>query len=196
MKCKSYTCPLNKLACPLNKLGRMTGAFTWPSCTTFATNVNWTCHYKSTRATIATRTGCVRRGIGHKTRKIHHPTYSSWTPRAHWKQDLVIEQLAYKNEAFIIVLQETYCREASDSQLLSSWVNPEQESRPCHVCPRAVGMVTGRSVSRTIRETEWLCVDVADYKIINIYKHPRSRLTPTTIPTFPHPSLYVGDFNC
>ena len=112
MKCKSYTCPLNKLACPLNKLGRMTGAFTWPSCTTFATNVNWTCHYKSTRATIATRTGCVRRGIGHKTRKIHHPTYSSWTPRAHWKQDLVIEQLAYKNEAFIIVLQETYCTTA------------------------------------------------------------------------------------
>jgi len=45
-------------------------------------------------------------------------------------------------------------------------------------------------------ETEWLCVDVAGYKIINAYKPPRSRLTPTTIPTFPHPSLYVGDFNC
>jgi len=41
-----------------------------------------------------------------------------------------------------------------------------------------------------------LCVDVAGYKIVNIYKPPRSRLTPTTIPTFPHPSLYVGDFNC
>jgi len=38
-------------------------------------------------------------------------------------------------------------------------------------------------------------VDVADYKIVNVYKHPRSRLTPTTIPTFPHPSLYVSDFN-
>jgi len=41
-----------------------------------------------------------------------------------------------------------------------------------------------------------LCVDVAGYKIINVYKPPRSRLTSTTIPTFPHPSLYVGDFNC
>jgi len=45
-------------------------------------------------------------------------------------------------------------------------------------------------------ETEWLCVDVAGYKIVNVYKPPRSRLTPTTIATFPHPSLYVGDFNC
>jgi len=32
-------------------------------------------------------------------------------------------------------------------------------------------------------ETEWLCVDVAGYKIVNVYKPPRSRLTPTTIPT-------------
>ena len=38
-------------------------------------------------------------------------------------------------------------------------------------------------------------VDVAKFKIINVYKHPRSRFTPTAIPTFPHPSLYVGDFN-
>jgi len=45
-------------------------------------------------------------------------------------------------------------------------------------------------------ETEWLCVDVAGYKIINVYTPPRSRHTPTAIPTFPHPSLYVRDFNC
>jgi len=39
-----------------------------------------------------------------------------------------------------------------------------------------------------------LCADVAGYKIV--YKLQHSRLTLTTIPTFPHPSLYVGDFNC
>jgi len=44
-------------------------------------------------------------------------------------------------------------------------------------------------------ETEWLCVDVAGYKIINVYKTPRSRFTPTAIPTFAHPSLHVDDFN-
>ena len=45
-------------------------------------------------------------------------------------------------------------------------------------------------------ETEWLCVDVAGYKIVNVYKPPHLRLTPTTIPTFPHPSLYIVNFNC
>jgi len=33
-------------------------------------------------------------------------------------------------------------------------------------------------------ETEWLCVVVAGYKIINIYKPPPSRLTPTAIPAW------------
>ena len=77
-------------------------------------------------------------------------------------------------------------------ELLTSWVNPEQESRPCRVCPRAVGMIS----LQNNQNTQWLCVDVAGYKIVNVYKPPRLRLTPTTIPTFPHPSLYVGDFNC
>ena len=45
-------------------------------------------------------------------------------------------------------------------------------------------------------EAEWLCVDVAGCKIIDVYKPPRSRFTPTTIPTFPRPSLYIGDFIC
>ena len=44
-------------------------------------------------------------------------------------------------------------------------------------------------------ETEWLFGNVARYKIINVYKPPRSQLTPTAILTFPHPSLYVGEFN-
>ena len=70
------------------------------------------------------------------------------------------------------------CRQASDSQLITSWVSPEQESRPCHVCPWAVGMVTGRSVSRPIRD--WVVVHrhwhIAGYKIVNIYKPPHSRL--------------------
>ena len=45
-------------------------------------------------------------------------------------------------------------------------------------------------------EAEWLCVDIAGYKIINVYKTPHSRFTTTAIPMFPHLSLYVGDFNC
>jgi len=46
-------------------------------------------------------------------------------------------------------------------------------------------------------ETAWLCVDVAGYKIVNVYKPPRSRLTPTTIPArgeFSFSGPYLGPF--
>ena len=45
-------------------------------------------------------------------------------------------------------------------------------------------------------ETEWLCVDVEFYTIINVYKPPPMRLEASDLPVFPHPVLYAGDFNC
>jgi len=35
----------------------------------------------------------------------------------------------------------------------------------------------------------WLCIEVAGYKIINAYKPPHSRFTPTAILMFPHPRV-------
>ena len=84
--------------------------------------------------------------------------------------------------------------QANDSQLFTSWVSPEQESRPCHVCSRAVWMDTGRSVSRE-SETEWSCVNVARYKITNVCKPPPSCLTPTVIPTLPVCMLAISIVN-
>ena len=45
-------------------------------------------------------------------------------------------------------------------------------------------------------ETEWLCVDVGGYRIVNVYKPPPTRLQAFHAPVFPHPVLYAGDFNC
>ena len=45
-------------------------------------------------------------------------------------------------------------------------------------------------------ETEWLCVDVDGYRIVNVYKPPPTRLQASDLPVFPHPILYAGDFNC
>ena len=45
-------------------------------------------------------------------------------------------------------------------------------------------------------KTEWLCVDVNGYKIVNVYKPPPIRLQVSDLPVFPHPYLYAGDFNC
>ena len=43
---------------------------------------------------------------------------------------------------------------------------------------------------------EWLCVDVDNCKIVNLYKPPPKRLRSLDFPVCPHPCLYAGDFNC
>ena len=45
-------------------------------------------------------------------------------------------------------------------------------------------------------ETEWLCVDIDGYKIVNVYKPPPIQLQSLDLLVFPHPCLYAGDFNC
>ena len=110
----------------------------------------------------------------------------------------VIEQLAYMNKASIIVLQETHCTTA-DNLVIPNFSRAGSILRRNHgldtfVHERLEWSLVDETPEQS--ETEWLCVDVAGYKIVNVYKPPRSRITPTTIPTFPHPSLYVGDFNC
>ena len=39
-------------------------------------------------------------------------------------------------------------------------------------------------------------MDVDGYRIVNVYKPPPRRLQVSDLPVFPHPVLYVGDFNC
>ena len=110
----------------------------------------------------------------------------------------VIEQLAFKNKAFIIVLQETH-RITEDKLVIPSFsvagpILSRNHGLAKFVHERLECSLVDQSPDQS--ETEWLCVDVAGKQIINIYKPPRSRLTPATIPTFPQPSLHVGDFNC
>ena len=45
-------------------------------------------------------------------------------------------------------------------------------------------------------ETEWLCVDVDGYRIVNVYKSSPTRLQACNLPVFPQPVLYAGDFYC
>ena len=75
------------------------------------------------RATAATRTGCVRSGVGHQTpfsgrgsrnavEDLRPNIFQLNTEGLTADKISVIEQLAYKNKAFIIVLQETHCTTA------------------------------------------------------------------------------------
>jgi len=109
----------------------------------------------------------------------------------------VIEKLSYKNKPFIIVLQETHCTTADKLVIpnfsLTGSILSRNHGLATFVHERLEWSLVDQSPEQS--ETEWLCLDVSGYKVVNVYKPPRSRLTPTTIPTFPHPSLYVGDFN-
>jgi len=161
------------------------------------------------RATAATRTGCVRHGVSHQTPfsgrgsrnaaedlrpNIFHLNTEGLTA----DKISVIEQLAYKNKAFIIVLQETHCTTADKLVIpnfsLAGSILSRNHGLATLVHERLEWSLVDQSPEQS--ETEWLCVDVAGYKIVNVYKPLRSRFTTTTILTFPHPSLYVGDFNC
>jgi len=110
----------------------------------------------------------------------------------------VIEQLADKNKAFIFVLQETHSTIADKLVIpnfsLGGSILSRNHGLATFVHERLEWSLVDQSAKQS--KTEWLCVDVAGCKIINVYKSPRSRFTPTAIPRFPHPSLYVGDFNC
>ena len=110
----------------------------------------------------------------------------------------IIEQLAYKNKAFIIVLQETHCAIADKLVIpnfsLARSVLSRNHGLATFVHERMEWSLVDQSPEPS--KTEWLCVDIAEYKIINVYKPPHLHRTPMAIPTFPHPSLYAGDFNC
>ena len=110
----------------------------------------------------------------------------------------VIEQLAYKNKAFIIVLQETHCTTANKLVIPNFSLAGSVLSRTHDLAMFVHEQLEWSLVDQSpeLSEIEWLCVDVTGCKIINVFKPPRSRFTPTAMPMFKHPTLYVGHFNC
>jgi len=103
----------------------------------------------------------------------------------------VIEQLAYKNKAFIIVLQENHCTTADKLVIpnfsLAGSVLSRKHGLATFVHERLEWSLVDQSSEQS--ETEWLCVDVIGYKIIDVYKtstfaihtnsHPDVRSVPT-----------------
>ena len=188
-------------------MGRKTDAFTWPSLLR---------HFSKCLLNLSTWGQPLLPvldvfGMGWVIKRPSQSAAAEMLPKDLWPNILqltteeltavkisVIEQLAYKNKAFIIVLQETHCTTANKlvipNFLLAGSILSRNHGLATFVHDRLEWSLVDQSPKQS--ETEWLCVDAAGYKIVNVYKPPRSRLTLTTIPTFPHPSLYVGDFNC
>ena len=182
----------------------MAGAFTWFSCTTFATK----CQPNLSIREQPLLPSLDVFGMGWVMKRPSQSAAAEMLPRPNILQlntkgltgrtISVIEQLVYKNKAFIIVLQATHCTTANKLVIpnfsLAGSVLSRNHGLATFVYERLEWSLVDQSPEQS--ETEWLCVDVTGYKIINVYKLPRSRFTPTAIPTFPHPSQYVGDFSC
>ena len=110
----------------------------------------------------------------------------------------VLHHLAIQLEAFIIHLQETHCISA-EKLVLSNYQLAEfslSRKRDLATFVHERLKWTLHDQSPTTSETEWLCVDVDGYIIVNIYKPPPTRLQVPTFQCSLNPCLYAGDFNC
>ena len=89
----------------------------------------------------------------------------------------VIEQLAYRKKAFIMILQENeiHCIIADKLVIpnfsLAGSILSRNHGLATFAHKRLEWSLVNQSPEQS--ETEWLCVDVAGYKIINVYKPQR-----------------------
>ena len=109
----------------------------------------------------------------------------------------VLHHLATELEALVILLQKTHCTSAEKLVLPNYVLAGSSLSRKHGLATFVHERLPWTLVSQSpvTSEIEWLCVDVDDYKIVNIYKPPLIRLQVSDFPVFPHPCLYAGDFN-
>ena len=110
----------------------------------------------------------------------------------------VIEHLATKSLATVILLQETHV------------ANPDVLNIPgyslvAHTSRRVHGVATFVQCSTKWRdiassmpaeEVDWVTTEVEGVNITNVYKPQGTRLCLDSLPRYQQPSIYAGDFNC
>ena len=89
-----------------------------------------------------------------------------------------------------MLLQETHCTDAEKLVLPNYQLAGSSLSRKHGLAT----FVHERLRYTLLDQFEWLCVDINDYKIVNVYKP--TQLRTLDLPVYPHPCLYAGNFNC
>ena len=110
----------------------------------------------------------------------------------------VLRHLAVQYEALVILLKETHCIFADKLTIPGFALAGSSLSRKHGLATFVHDRLKWTRVdqSPSASETEWLCVDVDGYRIVNVYKPPPTRLQASDLPVFPHPVFYAGDFKC
>ena len=110
----------------------------------------------------------------------------------------VFYHLAVQSEALVILLQEAHCTNADKLTIPGFALAGSSFSRKhgftTFVPERLKWSLVDQSPATS--KTEWLCIDVSGYRIVNVYKPPPMQLQASDLPVFPHPVLYAGDYNC
>ena len=110
----------------------------------------------------------------------------------------VLHHLALQYEALVILQQETHCTCVNKLTIpgfaLAGSSLTRKHCLATFVHDRLKWTLVDQSSATS--ETEWLCVDVDGYKIVNVYKPPPTRLQASNLSVLPHSVFYAGDFNC
>ena len=110
----------------------------------------------------------------------------------------VIRELANTTKAAVILLQETH-RTASDNLKLPGFGLAGSVNSKQHGIATFVRSDIGWSALRQSppnADTEWIATKVQETTVVNVYKPPPTRLSPTSLPVYAAPAVYAGDFNC
>ena len=111
--------------------------------------------------------------------------------KCQYRKQIQLKQI--QCEALVILLQETH-RTSVERLVLPSYHLAGFSLSRKHGHERLKWILIDQSPPTS--EIEWVCVDVDNYKIVNVYKPPPTWMQACDLPTFPHPCLYAGDFNC
>ena len=150
--------------------------------------------------------GNCHRRAGNDDRAPGRPDFITECRRIHCCQETsIVEQLAHNNKVIAILLQETHCTNlyflAIAGYKLCAFTTSKHHGIATFVSQDATFVSQDATWSTVARshsnsEIEWLAIRIDGMTIVNIYKPPPTRLTPTLLPSFGNQCIYAGDFNC
>lgn len=109
----------------------------------------------------------------------------------------VLEQVATKNKATVVLLQETHKENDAILKLpgftLAGHTKSKHHGTATFIKEAVSWSPAGQCCDDA--EVEWIATKVQDTTVVNVYKPPPSRLEQGRLPDFPAPAVYAGDFN-
>ena len=108
----------------------------------------------------------------------------------------VFHHIVVQLEALVNLVQETHCNNAEKLVLPGFQLGGSSFNRKYGLAPFVHERLrhTLLDQSPPTSKIEWFCMDVDDYKIVNVYKPPPTQLQSLDFPMFHYSCLYTRNF--